>query len=399
VTSGRSRLLTAKLLVIVQVSVSLLLLVGAGLFLRSLRNLKNLDAGFQPEGVLTMRVDPGAMNYQGARLTNFWNEVMGRVAMLPGVRVAALSTLSPMSGRDRGVMIEIPGFAARAARDRAITLNHVSQEYFTTMGIAVRQGRSFTQRDNESAPKVALLNETAARFYFGDKSPIGAVIRFSRPYKAQPYEIVGVVRDSKHNNLREETPRLLYLPLLQPIDRLGNLTLAIRTGTRPSDLVDVIRNEIRTVGRDVLVADVATLAEQVNQSLIQERLVSILSGFFGLLALLLACVGLYGLMSYAVARRTHEIGIRVAVGAQRGDVVWMILRESMLLIIVGLVLGLLASFAATRLISSQLFGISPHDPLTIVGATLMLAAIALIASYLPARRATKIDPMVALRYE
>ena len=388
-----------KLLVVTQTALSLVLLVGAGLFLRSLQNLRGLDPGFRPHGVLTLRLDLGARDYQRAQQIGFWREALARARALPGVDSASLSALSPLDGRDRGVMIDVPGFTPVAERDKAVSLNHVSPEYFATMGIAVRHGRPFGEQDHESAPKVALLTETAARFYFGDRDPVGARIRLSRPRSLPAVEVVGVVNDARYRGLREQAPRLLYLPLPQSIDPAARLTLALRTPGDPAALVKLAREEMRALGADILVTDVITLEDQVNQTLLQERLVSLLSGVFGLLALLLACVGLYGVMSYDVARRRHEIGIRLALGAGRGDVMRLVLRESMLLVAIGVGVGLAAALATTRVIASLLYGLAPADALTIISAALLMAAVAAAAAYLPARRASRVDPVKALRPE
>ncbi len=396
---SHSRFRFGKLLIVLQVSLSLLLLIGAGLFLRTLQNLKRLDAGFNPEGVLTMYINPAEAPYPGARLTNLWHEILSRVEALPGVRSASLAQLSPLSGHDQGVAVEVPGFTPQTLRDKQTRLNRVSQGYFTTLGIAVTQGRAFSERDNETAPKVALFNETAARFYFGDRNPIGARIRLANRPETEQYEIIGIVRDSKHNSLRREIPRLIYLPALQSTSRLGRMFLAVRASGAPADLAGAIHNEIRAAGSDILITDVATLSEQVDQSLLQERLVFTLSTAFGLLALLLACIGLYGVMSYDVARRRREIGIRMAVGAQAADVVRMVMRETMLMIGAGVVIGLGAAFAATRLVTSLLFGLTATDPATIALATLLLLTVAALAGYLPAHRAARVDPMTALRRE
>ncbi len=397
VTHTRSRLWASKLLIVSQVALSLLLLVGAGLFLRTLHNLNRLDAGFNSEGVLTMRISPPEADYQGPRLLALWQDILRRAEALPGVRSASLSTVSPLDGNERGIGVTIPDFTPRAERDKGIQLNQVSPGYFQTFGIAVLQGRAFTASDHETAPKVALLNEAAARFYFGDRNPIGAPISVMRGDKV--HQVVGIVKDSRYQNLREPDKRMLYLPTTQALDRLGRLTLAVNTAGRLTELTNAIRNEVRAAGSDILLTNVATLDEQVAQSLVQERLVATLALCFGLLALLLACIGLYGVMSYAVTRRTHEIGIRMALGAQRGDVISMVLRESMLLIVVGVLIGLGAAFATTRMIASLLFGLTPTDPLTIVLAALLMFTIAALAGYLPARRASQVDPMAALRVE
>jgi predicted permease len=405
VTATRARSRFGKSLAVAQVALSLPLLVGAGLFLRTLHNLRNVDAGFRPEGVLTMRVQPVGAAYSGERLANLWKEMTARVERLPGVRSVSLSSLSPLDGRDRGIEVEVSGFTPRTVQDKEIRMNQVSPGYFQTFGIALKQGHSFTEADSENAPKVALLNEAAARFYFGDRSPLGARVQSDNHPPGEPppsYEIVGVVQDARTQNLREPDTRLMYLPVAPVHDRLRSLTLAARVAGRPADLTNAISQELRALqvaGGDILLTNVTTLNGLVDQSLLQERLVATLSLFFGLLALLLACMGLYGVMGYDVARRTHEIGIRMALGAQGSDVLRMVMRETTLLVVIGLVIGLATAFATTRLIESLLFGLTATDTLTIALGTLLLLAVAALAGWLPARRAARVDPMVALRYE
>jgi predicted permease len=395
-THTRSRLRGGKLLIVFQIAVSLILLIGAGLFLRTLQNLKKLDPGFNPEKVLAMYLGPPEAEYQGTRLSGLWQEILRRVEAIPGVRSASLSQLSPLSGHDRGALIKaISGLTPSGERDMRIRLNHVSPGYFTTMGIAVLQGRSFTERDNATAPKVALFNETAARHYFDDQNPIGARITLM----SESYEIVGVVRDSKHNGLRDETPRLVYLPALQPVDRLNQMFLAARTDGDTADIVSAVRNEIRAAGKDILITKIITLSEQVYQSLQRERLISMLSIVFGSLALLLACVGLYGVMSYDVTRRKQEIGVRMALGARTVDVLRLIVKQGMALALIGIGIGLVVSLALTRLLKTLLFGVSATDPLTFIMIATLLAAAPLLACWIPARRATKVDPMIALHSE
>src|SRR5262249_27570923 len=256
------------------------------------------------------RINPPETIYQvgqGERLTNLWKDVIARVERMSGVRAASLCAFSPLDGGDRGVGIEVSGFTPRSGRDKGIRMNQVTPGYFRTFGVALLKGRGFTDSDNESAPRVALFNEAAARFYFGDRSPIGAQVRFGydalHEKEPPPYEIVGVVKDSRYQNLREPDTRLIYLPVAQKRDRLGRLKLAVRAEGRRTELIAAISDEVRRASSDILLTNITTLDEQVDQSLVQERLVSTLSLFFGLLALLLACIGLYGVMSYDVARR------------------------------------------------------------------------------------------------
>jgi len=402
--STRVRSRFGKSLVVAQVALSLPLLVGAGLFLRTLHNLRNVDAGFRPEGVLTMRVQPVGEAYQGAQLTNLWKDVTARVERLPGVRSVSLSSLSPLGGNERVVQVEVSGFTPRTTQDKVIWMNQVSPGYFPTFGIALKQGRSLTEADSESAPRVALFNEAAARFYFGDRSPLGAQVQFGHdPRREQPlppYEIVGVVQDACAQNLREPAPRMIYLPVAQARDRLlSSLMLAVLAEGGRSEFTSTVSHELRAVGPDILLTNIATLGERVDQSLMQERLVATLSLFFGALALLLACIGLYGVMSYDVARRTQEIGIRMALGASAGQVMRLVLRQTLVWVALGIALGLGVALLGTQWAESLLFGLQPHDPLTIGLAALLLLAVAAVAGYVPARRAARVDPMVALRHE
>jgi predicted permease len=399
-TSTRARSRFGKSLIVAQVALSLLLLIGAGLFVRTLHNLKTIDAGFHPDGVVTMRIGLPDGAYEGERQTGLWKDVLGRVERLPGVRSASLTTLSPLDGANRGVSIDVSGFTPGSDRDNGIRLNQVSTGYFQTYGIPIAQGHSFTGTDNETAPKVALFNEAAARFYFDDRSPLGAQIRFSRRGQpSQPYEIVGVVKDARNLNLREADTRTVYLPFTQARDRLGQLTLAVRADGKPTELTGAIRKELRAIGPEIMLTNVVTPNEQVDQSLMQERLVATLSLFFGLLALLPACIGLYGVVSYDVARRTNEIGIRMALGANANRVVRLVLRETLMWAAPGLALGLGTALVTMRWLESLLFGLKPHDPLTIGLAVLLLLVVATVAGYLPARRAARVDPLTALRYE
>jgi putative ABC transport system permease protein len=394
--SSRSRF--GNLLVVAQVALSLLLLVGAGLFLRTLRNLENLDPGFQRAGVLTMRVNPPDGVYRGTRLATLWKEILERIERLPGVRSVSLAAFNPMEGRNRVIRIHIPGYTPGSERDLDIRLNQVSSGFFSTLGMAVTQGRAFTARDDENAPRVALLNEAAARFYFGDRSPLGSRVGV-KDKDAPPYEVIGVVKDSRYQSLREPDSRLIYLPVSQSLDRLGHLTLAVRVSGKPSEIVGAAREEIRAAGSDLMLTNIATLDEQVEQSLLQERLLATLASLFGLLALLLACIGLYGVISYDVARRTHEIGIRMAFGAGAGDVSKLVVRQGLALTLAGIAIGLAIALAATRFLESLLYDVSATDPLTFIVGAAFLVFVALWACWIPARRATKVDPMVALKHE
>jgi predicted permease len=399
----RSRLPLAKLLVVMQVALSLVLLIGAGLFVHSLWNLRNLDAGFHSDGVLTMQVKPDGRVYNETRRRVLWKEILNRAGRIPGVRSASLSVVSPLGGVTFLGSIAVPGFASRDAGDTDIFINQVTPGYFETIGVPLVLGRSFNAGDAGNAPRVALLSESAARFYFGGRNPVGVTIRFPFGDEKPPYQIVGVVKDSRQSSLREEAPRLVYVPVSQAMTDLDSLTLAVRTASDATDLTAnlaaIVSQQARTAGPDILITDVATLASQVDQSLFEERLVSLLASFFGILALLLASIGLYGTMSYSVARRTNEIGIRMALGAPGVGVLRLVLRDALIMITAGMAIGVLAAIAGGRYVRSELFGLRPADPFTLAIACLVLAAVALLAGYLPARRASRVDPMAALRYE
>jgi predicted permease len=280
--------------------------------------------------------------------------------------------------------------------DRAIGLNTVSEGYFGTLGTQLLQGRDFTENDRTGAPNVALLNESARRHFFSGRNPIGTVVKLmGRPQ----YRIVGVVQDARQTDLRKEAVPFVYIPLRQPIDMGAFMTLSIRTAGRPQPVIASVERRARGLGPDIHIVRTDTLAGQLDDSLLQERLISALATAFGLLALLLSAVGLYGVLAYAVARRTSEIGIRMALGAQPGQVTWSILRQTLRLVAVGLAIGFPASMFLASVVQNLLYGVTGRDAITQAGAGALLAAVALLASWLPARRAGRIDPLSALRYE
>lgn len=392
---GKRRWELRRWLVILQVALSLLLLVGAGLFGGSLRNLKGLAAEYQTDQVLLLSVDPGQKGYSTAQLRSFYAQLLEQAQRLPGVKQASITRNRLFSGAFRRFGIEVEGYQPKPGEEMATLVNMVEPKFFATMGLSLLQGRDFTPHDDERAARVAIINEALARRYFGNQSPLGRKITLE-DYKN--LEIVGVMRDAKYRNLREEIPLTVYLPL-QQTSQVPSRTLCVRTEGDPKALLPALRRVVQALDKDLPVFDVQTFTEQVNRSLNQERLVAALSGFFGVLALLLACIGLYGVMAYSIARRTRELGIRLALGAQPGQVFQLVMRETLWLVLAGVVIGLGAALATTRFVASLLYGLTPNDPFTLSLAVLVLLAVAVLAGYRPARRAARIDPLVALRCE
>ena len=396
-------------LVVAQVTLSVLLLCGAALFLRTLSNLNRVPSGFQRDGVLALQVEatfpgrtvppktPQEFRADHTRIGAAWSGSIERVSQAPGVASAAVATMNPLLGYDRGVAIAIQGQSAATEKNRGIHINHVTDRYFQTIGIRVLSGRSFTPGDRSGSLRVAILNETAARTYFGDESPLGRKVTFPKQRVQDEYEIVGVVGDARYESLREPDERMAYMPLEQAIDPILQAVVVVQG---PGDVTRLAPSIRAIVGETVpggFVSGVATIEQQVEASLVRERMLALLATFFAALALILACIGLYGVMAYRVVRRTREIGIRIAIGARRESVIWMIARETLLLVGIGAALGTLASLAATTYIAGQLFDVTPRDPVAIGVALAVLAVVTLVAGYVPARQASRINPVSALR--
>jgi predicted permease len=395
-SQGASQNRFGKALVVAQVALSLVLLVGAGLFVRTLINLRSLPSGYDQENVLLVSTDIAATGYQGVQRSALLREVEEKVKILPGVRAASFSMVVFNQGFWPATIFTRDLNAMDRER-RVIRNNVVGQDYFNAMGIPLLVGRVFGPQDTNQVRPVAVISETLARRFFPNGSPLGKRFGMDRPESVDQFEIIGVVKDSKYQSLAEPPEPNAYYTHSQIPFPLNNLV--IRYSGSPDALIPQIRREITEVNRALPIDGVISLSEHIGLSLTQERLVARLATFFGLLALLLACVGLYGVLSYAVARRTNEIGVRVALGAMRGNVIWLVLREALALVGAGVVIGLLASLAATKTVSTMLFGMKPSDPLTIAAATLLLLAVAALSAYLPARRASRVDPMAALREE
>jgi predicted permease len=395
----RSRLSLGRGLVVSQVAVSLLLVFGAGLFVRTLKKLENLDPGFDRKGVLLFNLDPSKNGYKGPAVNALYKQVIEHIDAVPGVSSASVSMMTPITGGggiDNSVSVE--GYTPRPDENLTVFVNAVGPRYFETLHTPLLLGRDFSPRDTEATPKVAVINQSMARYFFGNSNPIGKKFGwFGDDKNKMQFEIVGVAKDSKYETLREKIPRTVYLDCFQR--PLEGITFEVRTSVSPSSLVSAIRGAVDAIDPSLRPGGFTTLEEHVDNSLGHERVMATLSSLFAILAVVLACVGLYGVMAYSVARRTSEIGIRMALGAGRAQIVGTILRESALLILAGVALGLPVAIAAARMISSRLYGLKPADPLTIAGTILLLAAVTGLASYIPAHRATKVDPLVALRHE
>jgi predicted permease len=307
--------------------------------------------------------------------------------------------MTPLNGRDRGEVLDIPGFSPHTETDRHVHLVSASPEYFGTLTMPLLLGRTFTARDGAGAPKVAIVNESAARFYFGSADPIGRKVVFATIPGAPVYEIVGVLKDAKHESLRGQPWRLLYIPIPQTIDRVSRLTLSVRCSNDAMALAAPAVKQVLAARSTLLITNISSIERQVQFSLMKERLVSTLSTGFGILALVLACIGLYGVLAYGVTRRTGEIGIRMALGATGGEMIWLILKEALFLAISGIALAIPPVLVLGRLARALLYGVDSFDLPAFAGAVLVLAVFAAAAGIVPARRAGRLDPMSALRCE
>lgn len=414
-TAARGQLTATRSLVVVQLALSLMVLVAAGLLLGTFRNLVSLDPGFERQGVVVVSTDMQRARLDEPHLAIVRDEMLQRLRALPGVRAASTSMITPISGIGWNGGFEVPGVTperphddapdarldqSRAARDRTITFyNGVSDGYFGVTGTPLLAGRDFDSRDRSGAPPVTIINETLARRAFGDANPVGRqIILHTAEGNEPPSEIVGVVRDAKYGSMREAMRPVAYLPIAQVREVGPSFGFQLRVDRAPAMTVPAIVQSITTVAPEATL-DVTTLDEMVAGSLARERLLAVLAGVFGALALTLATIGLYGTMSYAVARRRNEIGIRIALGAERGRVLGLVLGDVGRLLVAGTVLGIVGALAATRVLGSLLFGVAPRDPVTFAAAALLLAAVGTAAGYLPAWRAAGVDPLATLREE
>jgi predicted permease len=385
-------------LVSAQLALSLLLVVGAGLFSSSAANLLNAHLGFRTSQLLSFGVSATLDRPQAAAAAAFYRDLQSRLSSMPGVVGVAAADCGPFSGNDSTSNITVEGYRAGQDEETHARRVAVSPAYFAALAIPLRAGREFTDRDDAAAPKAVVVNETFVKRYFGNANPIGRRLQFgaSRPPKLDR-EIVGVVADSR-DDVRDPGRETIYSPYAQ-WDNPSRMVFYVRTAGDPGRNIGALRQAVREADPNLPAVKIKTVEVRIRESLYTERLIAILSAAFGILATLLAAIGLYGVIAYSVARRTGEIGVRMALGAVPADVLRLVLFGAVRLAAAGIVIGLIAALAAGRLIESQLFGIKPADPVIYAGAALLLALVALIAAGVPAWRAARIDPVVALKYE
>jgi len=391
--SRSSRLRTA--FVTAQLTLSVVLLVGAGLFIRALQNANKIDPGFRVDHALTVPVNLGLLRYTEAEGQSFYGNLLARVEAQPGVERASLFRFSNLGFSFAQFQVFKEG-GNESDEGTSVGFNVVGPNFFKTMETPLLRGRDITEADKKGAPGIVVLNETLAKMLWPNENALGKRLSFEGP-KGPFLEVVGVARDSKYRTLGEGALPYVYQPVLQSYD--PKMTLVVRTKGEPQSVAAAVREQIRTLDAHLPVTEIKTLKDQVDLSLFPSRVAAWTLGGFGILALLLAAIGIYGVVSYSVAQRTHEIGVRMALGAKETDVLRLVVGEGLFVVGVGLAVGLLLAFAATRAIAGFLYGIGATDPLTYVGVPLLLGFVALVASYIPARRATKVDPLVALRYE
>jgi predicted permease len=389
-----TRSLLGRSLLVLQVAVSLVLLMGAGLFLGTLRNLRAVDVGFDPANILLFRLDPTLNGYEEERIPLFYDEVRERLAALGGVESVSLSRTAFLTGSTWSSTVHFQERPDEEGDDAHMMT--VSPEFFSTLGIPQMAGRVFDDRDVKDSQAVAVINAAAARQFLDGEDALGKLMGFS-PETRGDIEIVGIVRDVKYSSVRDDAPPTVFLPHRQR--NAGRMVFEVKTHGDPRALVPTVREAVRGIDTNVPVMDISTQSDEIEERFEQERYFALSYSMFGGLAMLLASIGLFGLASYNVSRRTNEIGVRMALGAQRGDVVRMVLRESMLLVGIGIALGVVVTVAAGRLVTSLLYGVTPTDFLTLAVAIVALITVSAVAGYLPARRASRVDPIVALQYE
>lgn len=393
--SAGHRNLVGKSLVVAQVAASLVLMIGAGLFVRTLRNMESKNIGFNQNNLLVFGVDPTRQGYHGDRLRQFYEHLNDEIRGLPGVQAVTIYEYEPFSGWSNNSDFEVIG-SSRKVANRMVRFASVGPDFFSTMQIPLVLGRGILATDSSTAPKVIVVNETFVHNFLGDENPIGHQLKI----EDAPFEIVGVVKDVELTDIHAEQMSKMFVPYRQlPSDSLDTMYFEVRAAGNPTTLVSEMRGAVHQLDPDIPLMHPKAQTDLTSDALSQERIFARLSSFFGLAALLLACIGLYGTMAYAVTRKTHEIGIRMALGANPTDVLRIVIQQGLLLVIVGVGFGIVAGFGLTRLISSLIYGVTATDPATFAGVSFLLILVAALACYIPARRATLVDPLVALRYE
>jgi predicted permease len=382
---------------VVQIALSLVLLISAGLFVQTLRNQPQAPTGFNTRGLALFRIEATPAGYPRETFTMLQSRIQERLEQVPGVRAVTFSRVPLLAGTRANRRTIIPGYTPPAGASMNINVNGVAPNFFTAMEIPLLLGRSFTAHDDEAAPKVAVVTQAFVRRFFAGEHAVGRRFAFGATPNApaSEIEIVGVARDAKYTTVRETESVTIYVPAPQMLDGVANYY--VRTAGDPAAIAPAIRGAVREIDPGLPVIDFRTQEQQIERRNSQERLFAQLSAFFGVAALLLACVGLYGLVSYLVLQRTAEMGLRLALGAHPGQVLQMVLRESVTLVAIGLVLGVAVAYSARRFVESTLFGLSAADPLTYAAVAGVLVAVTLLASLRPAQRAARVDPMIALR--
>jgi predicted permease len=399
-TSSGGRLNFAKLLVIAQVGLSLLMAVGAGLFLRTLWNLQAVDLGYSRENLLLASFDPLTAGYKDARAVTLYRDLADRLRALPGVQGVTYSALGLFSGSNLGLGVEVEGFTPAGTDRRGSGLDVVGPAYFSTLGVPMRLGREIGPQDTASSPKVCVINDAFAKVFFANRNPIGLHVTRVFGDNRVTMEVIGVAANAHDQQLREDVPPRFFLPTDQAPAELQNfVNVLVRASGDPQQMLNTIRKTILSLNSDMVVADTHSLGQSIYDFNAEERMIARLCTLFGVVALLLAGIGLYGVLSYGVARRTNEIGIRIALGAGRARVITMILRETGTMIVIGVAAGLVSVVALTRFVAARLYGLSSLDPTTIAMGVCILGTVALAAGYLPAARAARVNPVKALRHE
>ena len=396
-TAGRHRMWLDKGLVVFQIALSAVLLVGAGLFTRTLVNLSHTPLGFQADHILLFRLNPPRARYGNAQTLALYRQLEEKFAAIPGVRSVSLSNIAIIGDGHSGSTFHVSGSPVQKDAPR-VQMNDVGADFFHTMGIPIQQGRGFTAHDTASSPRVAVINRALARKYFPNQNSIGRTFEADAEDVEGPVQIVGIAADTRYADLRSETPPTFYLPYGQGSE-FGKVVFELRTAAEPGSVLPLVRATVESLDRDLPLIDVSTMDEQVKSTLSDERTFAQLTAGFSVLALVLASIGIYGIMAYTVARRTSEIGLRIALGAHTSQILGRVLREALWMAVLGIAVGVGVALWLTRFIDAMLYGLKAADPLTLAGTAAVLIFISLMAAFAPARRASRVDPIRALRHE